>query len=244
MSNSANTERDRFLMTILLAVSVCVAVAVSGLFSKTTLNLALPVTVRDGALSEKMIDSRPTIETIEKITENAANIASDKLRRTRVGFTTRQIADLEQAYREKLLATLSPDFERDFGNVKNRGYKLNHGTALSNYKEAKETLEWLSFASFSSNGMEVLVRRSPDGQYMPSPDGYLETYAEVKADTSRFDLPSGGMEVELMVPFLIRTIEKASRDKTEMVFVGFRFQWSNHRDQWIPDSRRPQRAYR
>ena len=69
---------------------------------------------------------------------------------------------------------------------------------------------------------------------MPSPDGYLETYAEVNADTSRFDLPSGGMEVELMVPFLIRTIEKASRDKTEMVFVGFRFQWSNHRDQWIP----------
>lgn len=181
----------------------------------------------------------PTAAGVDGVCQSLASGAEDLARP--LGLAPAMLQDLRDAVNERLLASLSPDFARDWRAMAARGARVDIDSVSEGDRQA-----WLrshdntAMAPIDPDGVEVRwvfrggVRVAPpaggDGG-----EGFAANTFTVMGPP-RMDIPENAEEhhldvIEVRVP--IAVLDRGASERATAL-VGYQFGWNRERRRWIP----------
>lgn len=194
---------------------------------------AAPASI-DVALKSIRIDSRPNEENVGPLIDEAVAAVGDlaEFEGARLGIPPSRVPDLAAAFGERFAATIDPDFERDLANRIARGADPVPPDLIDEYRAFWERgYTPLRFAEFSLADIEIRTIYA-DGVRLADPlDGGFQVSTFSKLGDTRDPLTDTIGDrldvVEIRVPMRLL-------GNSTPYFVGFQFEWSPQRGQWLP----------
>ena len=189
--------------------------------------------VRD-TLDSLTMEVHPSVETIVADVGRAADrVVEQVVAQSGSGTLAHgRIEDLSAALRERLMATLASDYDRDVRALQNRGITIPDDTTGQERDTRKRQAALTHMAPFSIDQMRVrgvyekgqLIGDSLPGFSTLTTTRNTGMPVSLDAETARLDV------VEVLVPMITPTVD----GKQSRVIVGYRFAWNEALSQWVP----------